>query len=128
MTEVTETIAKSVRDGSHTGGDLGDCVARLADALRSHNNREEELLRDLILSVDAWGEARAAIMTEQHVQEHSHLDTALRGLPLTSPEIAAVGVVSLAHVIREHMRREEAAFLNEEVLRDDIIVTGQSSG
>jgi hypothetical protein len=128
MTEVIQTIAKGIRDGNGGCGDLTECLVRLAEAVRSHNLREEALLRDLVRSIDAWGEAREAIMTEEHVQEHARLDTALRGISEASPEIAAVGVLALLRLIREHMKREEAVFLSEEVLRDDIIVLAQSDG
>jgi hypothetical protein len=128
MTEVVQTIAKGVRDGNGSSGELADCLARLSEAVGSHNWREEVLLRDLVPLIDAWGPARAAIMTEEHIQEHARLQTALRGISMTSPEIAAVGVLALTRLIREHMAREEAAFLCEEVLRDDIIVPAQSGG
>ena len=128
MMEVTLTIAKGTRVGVPDRGDLPDCVVRLADALRAHNQREEALLRDLILSVDAWGPARAAIMTEEHEKEHERLNAALLGVPRTPIEFAAAGVIALVALIRQHMDREEAAFLGEDVLRDDVVVTNQSDG
>ena len=126
--DVTLTIAKGARVAAPDRGDLQGCVIRLADALRTHNQREEDLLRDLIPSVDAWGPARAAIMTEEHQREHDRLDAALQGVPRTPIEFGAAGIVALVHLIRQHMDREEAAFLGEDVLRDDVVVSNQADG
>ena len=128
MMDVTLTIAKSARVGAPGRGDLQGCLVRLADALRTHNQREEALLRDLIPSVDAWGPARAGIMNEEHTREHARLDAALLGVPRTPVEFAAAGIVALVGLIREHTDREEAAFLGEDVLRDDFIVANQADG
>jgi len=126
--EVTKTIAESISAGRPRRGDLSGCVLRLADAVRAHNCREEALLLDFIPSVDAWGGAREAIMRKEHIQEHARLDVALRGIPLASPDLAAFGVVALIRLMREHMDREEAAFLGEDVLRDDVVVANQTDG
>jgi hemerythrin HHE cation binding domain-containing protein len=128
MLDVMLTMAKGARVGAPGRSDLQGSVVRLAEALRTHNQREEELLRDFIPSVDAWGPARAAIMTEEHKGEHDRLDAALSGVPRTPIEFAAAGIVALVALIRQHMDREEAAFLGEDVLRDDVVVTNQSSG
>jgi Hemerythrin HHE cation binding domain len=128
MMDVTLTIARGVSVGAPGRGDLQGCVLRLADALRTHNRREEELLREFIRSVDAWGPARAAIMAEEHKREHERLDAALLGVPRAPIEFAAAGIVALIALIRQHMDREEEAFLGEDVLRDDVIVTNQSGG
>ena len=128
MMEVTLTIAKGAGLGAPGRGDLHGCIVRLAEALRAHNQREEALLRDVIPSVDAWGPARAAIMTEEHKREHDRLDVALLGIPCAPVELAAAGIVALVGLIRQHMDREEAAFLGEDVLRDDVVVTNQSGG
>jgi hypothetical protein len=39
-------------------------------ALTEHNQREAELLGEVIPSVDAWGEMRAARMDDLHLKEH----------------------------------------------------------
>jgi hypothetical protein len=42
----------------------------------------------------------------------------MEGTPSLSNGLAAVAVVALVRLIRDHMDREEAAFLNERVLPD----------
>jgi hypothetical protein len=128
LTQVAQTIAEGVRTGSPYRGDLQQCVARVAEAVRAHSTREEELLRSLVATADAWGTVRVSIMDREHVQAHERLDAALRGIPALPPDLAAVGVIALLRLIREHMDREEAAFLNESVLRDDTVAIGQVDG
>jgi hypothetical protein len=94
-------------------------VARLGEAIRAHTVREEDLLTGLVPQIAAFGDARLAIMDEEHREAHEQIEIALAGIPPLPSQLAAVGVIALARILREHMDREEAAFLNEHVLRDE---------
>lgn len=110
-------------------GELRACLDRLSLLLRAHNGREEELLREILSTVDAWGPARAEIMGEQHVAEHAELSAILGDAKATSDTaIADGGLVLALDRLLEHMVREEKAFLGEDVLRDDSIDVDQFSG
>jgi hypothetical protein len=124
----TRAFAERARAGAAVGADLRASLVRVTNALRVHNLHEETMLRDVIHRVDAWGPVRADIMTEEHIKEHARLYAALLGVSCTPIEFAGIGVASLLDLICEHMDREEAAFLGEEVLRDDLVVANQSSG
>jgi hypothetical protein len=124
----TRDVALRARAGDGGSQDLLASVLRLADRVRAHNLLEEELLRDLTLRVDARGPARAATVAAEHIKEHGRFQTALLGIPRTSLETAAVGVVALVALMREHMDKEEAAFLGEHVLADDVVVPEPSDG
>jgi hypothetical protein len=124
----TRDIALRVREGDGENRELQASIIRLADRVRTHNLREEELLGNIIPTIDAWGPVRAAIMTAEHIKEHGRLYTALLGIPATSAETAAVDVVALIAVMLDHMDREEAAFLNEGVLSDDVVIANQTDG
>jgi hemerythrin HHE cation binding domain-containing protein len=124
----TRDIALRVREGDGENRELHASLIRLADRVRRHNLREEELLGNIIPTIDAWGPVRAAIMTAEHIKEHGRLYTALLGIPATSGETAAVGIVELIALMLDHMDREEATFLNEEVLSDDGVIASQSDG
>jgi hypothetical protein len=128
MMEATRAIAVRWRAGDGGGDELQASVVCLADRVRTHNLREEELLGDVIPDADAWGPARATVMADEHVKEHGRLYTALLGLPCTSAEMAGAGVVALIALLREHMDREEAVFLCEDVLHDDLVVADQHGG
>jgi hypothetical protein len=118
MCDVAENIAKRARSGDKRAGDLEGLVARLGTAIREHTAREEALLTPLVPVIDG----PVGVMGEEHREAHAQIDTALRGIPPIPKEIAAVGVIALVRLMREHMDREEAAFLNEHVLRDDLVI------
>lgn len=104
-------------------------LAALAGALRSHNLREEGALRELLRAVDAWGPARLEIMEEAHLREHHHLFEAL--LAVGEALDARDGVDELERFrtrLLEHMAREEEAFLNASVLRDDDLAIDAQGG
>jgi hypothetical protein len=114
----TREVAVRARAGSAAADELHASLRHLAEMVHAHNLREEELLRNVIPALDAWGPARAAVMTDEHIGEHTRLYTALLTIPHTPAETAGVGVLALIALMAEHMDREESAFLGA-VLRDD---------
>ena len=129
---MVEAARRSVghADESEAGRDeLRACMDHLSLGLRAHNGREEELLRGILLTVDAWGPVRAEIMGERHLAEHAELSAILVDAKATSDTaIADGGLVLALDRLLEHMSREEKAFLGEDVLRDDNIDVDQFSG
>jgi hypothetical protein len=123
----TRLVAEHVLSGAGTREALRGSLIGLANAVRAHNVREEDVLRDVIPSLDAWGPARAAMMTDEHAKEHTRLHAAL--LDMRSREdTSADSVLALVALMRDHMDREEAVFLREDLLRDDIVVVDQADG
>jgi hypothetical protein len=123
----TRAHAERVLSGEGSGDELRASLTRLANAVRAHNVREEELLGDIIQSLDAWGPARAAVMTDEHAKEHTRLHAAL--LDLRSTEQTSVdSVLALVALMRDHMDREEQIFLHQDVLCDDLVVADQADG
>lgn len=116
-----EELAASVRAGGDTRDELRATLGRLADVLRAHNDREEELLREIIPTVDAWGPARASVMVEQHHLEHHALHAAIVGARDGLDDAAPASLEALLADLIKHMNREEEAFLSDEVLRDDAV-------
>jgi len=97
-----------------------DELARLADALRSHNLREERALRDLICSPDASGAARAHVMDEAHVSEHRDtFDALIRVSQGRDPGREGPHLEALLSRLLGHMAWEERSFLNATVLPND---------
>jgi hypothetical protein len=103
-------------------------LTALADAVRVHNAHEERALGRLMRKVDAWGGARVEIMNEEHLTEHVELHTALSSSAAAAEPSAWRHLVEklLARLL-DHMAREERAFLNDEVLRDDGVVVEMGS-
>jgi hypothetical protein len=89
-------------------------VAKLRLAFDAHNAFEEQLLKPVLLSQDAFGEVRIDHMVEQHVDEHR----AIRG------RLHSWVTEELREVIanlRMHLDTEERYFLSARVLRDDVV-------
>jgi len=128
MVDTTRRYADRACKGEPVGEDLVTAIRLLADAVQRHNVREEELLRDVIASVDAWGQARAELMTAEHVREHEEFHGALLGIIHTPSEFAGGGTRLLLDRLLDHMAHEELAFLNERVLRDDMVATDPFAG
>jgi hypothetical protein len=128
MVRETRRVADLARQGAPVTDDLLESLSAMAASLRAHSAREEELLHGLLRSVDAWGPARAEIMDEEHVEQHSALHGAIVRIPNTPGEFAGAGVAELLDQLLEHMEREERAFLNPQVLRDDEPLPDSMSG
>lgn len=124
---VTRRVAEAAQRGEAAREEVEQEVIRFGQALGRHNLREEELLRGIIPGADAWGWARGELMTAAHVREHEETYAALRGVAATLDEFAGAGVQLLLDRVLEHMAMEETAFLNENVLRDDVVDTGSAS-
>ena len=106
-------------------------LTRLLALVRRHNLREEELLRDILPTVDAWGPARAGVMIEQHNREHDELYAALVDTGTFGADDAPSVQVQLPRLIErfmEHMAHEEKIILAEDILCDDAIVRDYFGG
>jgi hypothetical protein len=70
LRQMIEEVRGLAQDSKPTGGELRARVDELGEMLREHNRREEELLRGILATIDAWGPIREEIMREHHVTEH----------------------------------------------------------
>ena len=129
MIEDVRVAAEHAHNGEAMRRELRARIDRLHVALRAHNRREEELLRGILVHVDAWGAVRMEIMSEEHVAEHVELCAMVMDAKVTSHSAILDGTLgaTLDHVLK-HMGREEIAFLGEDVLRDDSVIDQQFSG
>jgi iron-sulfur cluster repair protein YtfE (RIC family) len=121
MRDVRALLARAAR-GEAVGGEVRQGLTRLEEQLRTHNLREEDLLRDVVPKLDAWGPARAEIMDEQHAAEHEALYGSLERLRAASPEKVGEELATLFGRLLAHMDREEGTFLGEDLLKDDAVV------
>jgi hypothetical protein len=68
-------------------------------------------------------------MVAHHVAEHARLRDSLRdAADLELPGPAARATLDAARLLEEHMDREEEQFLNDRVLRDDLVSIDAFSG
>lgn len=116
--QAREVVARCQR-GQAGSDDLHRALVHVADAVRMHNQREEELMRDVLPTVDAWGPVRKEVMLEEHVVEHSEIYDAL----LQAGQGGDLGKASTTALVLfermvEHMAREEKVFLGADLLDD----------
>jgi len=118
-----EGEASKILDGRETTGrQLLSTLLELRDAFEDHNREEESQLRPLLLGADSFGEVRIAGMVADHMQEHAALREALRdAVEPNLPDRSARAALEVVSRLRRHMDAEEAQFLNERVLRDDLV-------
>jgi hypothetical protein len=110
-------LAESWEEGGE--GSMHHPLVRLTDAVRRHNAREDELMRDVFPTLDAGGPVRAEVMQEEHVLEHGALFASLVLARDTSATASPASVVAVLDSILAHMAREEEVFLGKDVLSDD---------
>jgi hypothetical protein len=127
--EATRAAAERWRRGEPAREELRSCLAVLADGFRAHNRREDELLHELIPTVDAWGPARADVMRAEHVEEHKDLYEALIDAGAAADATAGVPpVLKVLEKMIRHIVEEERSFLGADVLRDDAVTTDSFGG
>lgn len=114
--QMTEAKNVAERRARGEGGDVQALLVRLVEALRAHNAKEEELMRDIFPTLDAWGPTRAEIMVEEHVHEHEKL---LASLALDEQAATPAALSKVFGELLAHMEREEEVFLGTNVLADD---------
>lgn len=88
-------------------------LAELAEALRTHHQREERALTALLRSTERF-------VDDEHVDEHDDLLDALARVSLAqNPREGGNRLERFCDGMLAHMTWEERAFLNRTVLRDD---------
>jgi hypothetical protein len=98
-------VVAALQGTSQRREELRAGVERITTALRSHNHREEVVLRTIF---PAGGETRAELMDKSHIEEHTALLAALFATSAaTDAEIAGKGVLSVIDRISLHMAHEE---------------------
>jgi hypothetical protein len=129
LIEDVREAARLARGSEAMRRELHTQMERLNIALRAHNRHEEELLKGILVTIDAWGAVRAEILSEEHVAEHVELCAMITDAKATSHSAILDGTVgSLLDDVLKHMSREEIAFLGEDVLRDDDVIVLQVDG
>lgn len=115
-----KAIRASLAAGRTDDEEARNRLVRLVDAVRMHNRREEELMRDVFPTLDAWGPIRSQVMQEEHVLEHQELFASLLGVSTSDSKTAPAAIAVLDKLVA-HMDREEKVFLGEDVLSDENI-------
>ena len=102
---------------------LTGALGRLVTLVQTHNAAEEEALRKILPTIDAWGPVRNEVMLHEHLTEHTELylmllEASKANLPAGLPATLA----ELLDKFAKHMAYEEKTFLGPETLDEDALV------
>jgi hypothetical protein len=102
----------------------------LLKTLGRHMHWEDLYLRPALLQADAWGQARAERLDDDHREQRELLAYSLSAVEDQSRPAAVIArqMLDLARLIREDMEDEERCLLDERVLRDDVVGIDVESG
>ena len=117
-----QKVARQVLEGKRSVlGTLRLEGEALLKILLEHMQWEDVNLDPALRRSDAWGDERAAQLARDHREQRELLEHALRGLEdQTRPAVVlARSLVDLVELLGEDMADEEAALLDERVLRND---------
>ena len=117
-----QKVAQQVLEGERSQlGTLRFEGEALLKMLLEHIQWEDVNLDPALRRSDVWGDQRAAQLARDHREQRELLEHALRGLEdQTRPAVVlARSLVDLVELLGEDMADEEAALLDEHVLRND---------
>jgi hypothetical protein len=124
MIEDLRRVAEQASAGAPLQEELQAALTGLAGALLQHNILEEKWLEEMASDAGASSPVPAKALSEEHANEHEELYAALVGIPHTPIEFAGSGVMLLLESILQHMAREEAALLGDDVVREHVVLKG----
>ena len=102
---------------------LAQCAEDLLAALAAHMRWEDLYLAPALTEADAWGAERAERLAREHFEQREELAEVKARIrdPGTQPEELATRLRTLAERLLRDMEEEEAFFLDDRVLRDDVV-------
>jgi hypothetical protein len=131
LLDEVESAARRVQggDGSLLGR-LRERGRELHARMAEHLDFEDRFLVPVVRDVDAWGPERARAISEEHADQRELLAFVLSRLEdRDSPvQLLAEQLRNFAGALRDDMHYEEQAVLNENLLRDDVVVIDAASG
>jgi iron-sulfur cluster repair protein YtfE (RIC family) len=111
-------------------GDAGDAdrfeearsrTAKLCSQLNSHTELEDRVLVPALREADSWGEVRAAKLLVHHREQREELKLLAEQAHSLAPAAFSQRAHALINDVIADMLHEEAAIINDRVLRDDVI-------
>lgn len=131
LTGAVERVVGLIEDGEE---DLGDSLRVLLVALfrklKVHMKYEDDVLRPILASVDAFGDVRAEQFEREHEEQRGQMSDILRAacdLQARPREVAAHARDILQRLLAD-MDYEEREFLDPKLLRDDIVSIDAETG
>lgn len=133
--EIEQMLAELEVGVAHLGDGTveADQVKRAAYALRGilelHMNFEEAYMAPAIQEADGFGPERVRHLHLEHAQQRRELDRLVDQIrEAVSPDDLREGVAKLAANLRKDIEEEEREYVNDRLLRDNLIPTDTFGG
>lgn len=133
--EIEQMLAELEQGASQleAGGGQAERVKRAAYALRGvlelHMRFEEAHVVPAITEADGFGPERARRLHQEHEVQRKQLDRLVDAvLDARSPAEIQKGIAKLAGMLRKDIEEEEKDYINEKLLRDDLMPTDTFGG
>lgn len=97
-------------------GRLTLVLERLIEAVQTHNQSEEEALKNVLPGLDAFGAVRKGVMIAEHAAEHTELRETLIACRGKDSTETLAAILTLMDRLASHMQHEEDLFLNAKIL------------
>ncbi len=124
--KVAQTAARNLLAARASAGELQAAVIALNVELLAHLADEERLLEPILANVDAWGPVRAGLLRAEHAHQRAILAVLTGPTAWPAATLVAGRTLSLCDDLLTDMEFEEREFMNEKVLRDDLILLDAS--
>lgn len=100
------------------------------ERLAHHMRWEDRYLAPVLRDADSWGEVRCLRLADDHREQREFLEYVLQQLRDEGrpARLVAANLLDLIELLLKDMEEEEAVFLDEQVLRDDVIAIDVISG
>lgn len=118
-----EALAHRVLGGDlRCAGDLRTAGRQLTSKLVRHLDLEEEILVPAIRAIDSWGPERARRVLVEHAEQRQQIRDLDRELAVDADaDSLASELRTFAAILHADMLAEEAAVLDPDLLRDDVV-------
>lgn len=129
MLSELEAGAKRLQEGHEEAARVKRAAYALRGILELHMTFEEAHMVPAINEADGFGPERARHLHTEHAEQREHLDRLVHAiLDARAPAEIEKGVADLADILRKDIEQEEQEYVNEKLLRDDIIPTDTFGG
>jgi hypothetical protein len=125
MSHVEELTSNALAEPEPDRQPLCTAVVALCERFRQHMELEAVLLRPALLDADPWGEEWVLSMETDHAVQLGLVALLEKRAynPGEVPHVIALLTKGLLGRLREDMQDEEDRLLNENLLKDDLVVS-----
>jgi hemerythrin HHE cation binding domain-containing protein len=126
VVEAARNAAHNVLAQGGSRGELQGTVLALQQELVAHLAEEERLLVPILPGIDAWGTVRLDLLRAEHAHQRAVLAVLTGHHAWPAGSVVAARTLALCEDLLTDMEFEERELINEQVLRDDLVLLDAS--